>query len=187
MACGAGCFTDSLSLSVSNASINQLVKRYDMAKNQIDLKGKCMTKLHVQTAGENGPRVIMIQGTGVAGCGWSPQVEALQDRYQLAWFDNRGIGKSPGQADDDRCNGQDVEEVLEHLGWADAHVVGHSLGGVIAQAFAVHAPQRVLSLACLCTFLQGRSAVALDFSRVLDSGADFDWNFRNASHIFPTW
>ena len=125
-----------------------------------------MTKLHVQTAGENGPRVIMIQGTGVAGCGWSPQVEALQDRYQLAWFDNRGIGKSPGKPTTLHAMAKDVEEVLEHLGWADAHVVGHSLGGVIAQAFAIHAPQRVLSLACLCTFLEGRAAVALDFSRV---------------------
>ena len=81
----------------------------------------------------------MIQGTGVAGCGWSPQVEALQNRYQLAWFDNRGIGKSPGKPTTLDAMAKDVEEVLEHLGWADAHVVGHSLGGVIAQAFAVYA------------------------------------------------
>ncbi len=118
-----------------------------------------MTKLHVERAGEQGPRVLMIQGTGVAGCGWSPQVEGLCASHQLAWFDNRGVGASPGVSASLEEMAQDAVSVLDHLGWADAHIVGHSLGGLIAQAVAVRARDRVRSLALLCTLLDGRAAV----------------------------
>lgn len=125
-----------------------------------------MTQLHVETAGTHGPRVLMIQGTGVAGCGWSPQVEGLRQTHQLAWFDNRGVGRSPGISASLQEMAEDALGVLDHLGWEDAHVVGHSLGGLIAQAVAVQARARVRSLALLCTLLDGRASLGLSPKRM---------------------
>jgi pimeloyl-ACP methyl ester carboxylesterase len=54
----------------------------------------------------------------------------------------------------------DAEAVLDHLGWDAAHVVGHSLGGVIAQQLALQRGERVRSLALLCTFARGRDVLS---------------------------
>jgi pimeloyl-ACP methyl ester carboxylesterase len=43
----------------------------------------------------SGPAVLCIQGVGVAGDGWNPQVEALAQRYRVITFDNRGVGATP--------------------------------------------------------------------------------------------
>ena len=117
---------------------------------------------------------------------WSPQVEALQDRYQLAWFDNRGIGKSPGKPTTIDAMAKDVEEVLEYLGWADACCW--------AQFRRRHCPGVCGSRSAAGTFFgvsvyfsSGTISSGFRFFTSLDSGADFDWNFRNASQsIFPT-
>lgn len=55
----------------------------------------------------------------------------------------------------------DALAVLEAIDCERAHVAGHSMGGVIAQAVAVAAPQRVRSLALVCTFRRGAQATAL--------------------------
>jgi hypothetical protein len=39
-----------------------------------------------------GPAILFIQGCGVQGSGWLPQIEALSEKYTCIWFDNRGIG-----------------------------------------------------------------------------------------------
>jgi pimeloyl-ACP methyl ester carboxylesterase len=106
----------------------------------------------------NGPAVLLIQGTGVHGDGWDPQVEALASHYRCLTFDNRGMGRSqpigaplsvPQMADDARA-------LMDAVGWISAHVVGHSLGGPIALELALSSPARVRSLSLLCTFARGR-------------------------------
>jgi pimeloyl-ACP methyl ester carboxylesterase len=54
----------------------------------------------------------------------------------------------------------DAVAVLDALGWARAHVVGHSLGGLIALNLALRARARVRSLALLCTFARGRDVTS---------------------------
>ena len=104
-----------------------------------------------------GPPVLLIQGVGVIGNGWKPQVEALRDRFTMISFDNRGIGGST--IVDGRLTIQDMAAdalaVVDALGFARVHVVGHSMGGVIAQALALSAPTRISSLSFLCTFVKG--------------------------------
>ena len=53
-----------------------------------------MTDLSYATTG-HGKAVLLIQGVGIAGCGWQPQIERLAKHFEVAWFDNRGIGNSP--------------------------------------------------------------------------------------------
>jgi pimeloyl-ACP methyl ester carboxylesterase len=118
--------------------------------------------LQYEQAGQ-GPPVLLIQGVGVTGEGWRPQVNVLQARFQTLTFDNRGIGKSQP------CRGpisieamaQDCRALLDAAGWESAHVVGHSMGGVVAQQLALDCPKRVRSLALLCTFARGKDAARL--------------------------
>ncbi|HUP77643.1 MAG TPA: alpha/beta hydrolase, partial [Pirellula sp.] len=104
-----------------------------------------------------GPAVLLIQGVGVQGDGWQPQIEELASEYTCISFDNRGIGKSQPttrvisveQLADDALAILDAEKI------ASAHIVGHSLGGLIALQLALSSKERVLSLSLMCTFPSG--------------------------------
>ena len=115
--------------------------------------------LHYERAG-SGPPVLLIQGVGAAGAAWRPQLEGLADRYELVAYDNRGVGQSPPPEGPFAVAdlAADALDLLDRLGWESAHLVGHSLGGVIAQQVALDAPDRVRSLSLLCTFHKGSDA-----------------------------
>ena len=111
----------------------------------------------------NGPPVLLIQGVGVTGEGWRPQVNGLVNNFHTLIFDNRGIGRSIP------CRGPvsieamaaDARGLMDAAGWESAHVAGHSMGGVIAQQLALDASKRVRSLSLLCTFPRGKDAARL--------------------------
>ena len=107
-----------------------------------------------------GPPAIFIQGVSVHGDGWRPQVEALSQRFRCLWFDNRGIGNSSPQPRGLSIGSMadDALALIDAQGWGSAHVIGHSMGGAIAQALALDHRDRVRSLALLCTFARFRDA-----------------------------
>lgn len=111
----------------------------------------------------DGPPVVFIQGVGVNGSGWTPQVEELRSEFRCLAFDNRGIGASQplGTAITVEQMAKDTLGLMSHLGWESAHLVGHSLGGPVALEVALTAPQRVRSLSLLCTLARGRNATRL--------------------------
>jgi pimeloyl-ACP methyl ester carboxylesterase len=108
----------------------------------------------------SGPPVVFIQGAGVPGDGWLPQVRKLEDDFACLTFDNRGIGKSAWVGTRrpwltvEQMSG-DVLALMDAVGWRSAHVVGHSLGGLIAIDIALRNAERVRSLSLLCTFARG--------------------------------
>jgi pimeloyl-ACP methyl ester carboxylesterase len=110
-----------------------------------------------------GSPVLLIQGVGVHGDGWLPQIEGLRDRYRLLSFDNRGMGRSQPQAGPLTVArmAEDARALMDAAGWTSAHVVGHSLGGLVAQKLALEYPERVRSLALLNTFARGADATRL--------------------------
>ncbi len=105
-----------------------------------------------------GEPVLMIMGLAVGLVGWLPQVEDLAgDDWQLCIFDNRGVGLSSAPRPPysmDRL-AADALALMDHLGWQRAHVVGVSMGGMIAQHVALTAPHRVRSIALLATHAGG--------------------------------
>jgi pimeloyl-ACP methyl ester carboxylesterase len=122
-----------------------------------------MSQLQLRDASLNfelegkGEPVLFIQGCGVTGSGWRPQVDELSADFQCLSFDNRGIGQSTTSSRTLAVAHMvdDARQLLDAVDWKSAHVVGHSLGGVIAQQLALDSPDRVRSLSLLCTFCKG--------------------------------
>lgn len=110
-----------------------------------------------------GPAVLLIQGIGVVGEGWRPQVQGLAERFRVLTFDNRGIGGSElrGGAVSIEAMAADAWAVADAAGVEHVHLVGHSMGGLIVQAAALAAPARVKSLSFLCTFARGAQAAKM--------------------------
>jgi pimeloyl-ACP methyl ester carboxylesterase len=107
-----------------------------------------------------GPPLVMIQGAGAYGLGWNPQVEILAKHYTCLTFDNRGVGKSQpaGMPLSVEQMAADVDALMDQIGWHSAHIVGHSLGGLVALELALTDKSRIRSLALLCTFARGADA-----------------------------
>ncbi|URE14253.1 hydrolase, alpha beta fold family domain containing protein [Musa troglodytarum] len=75
------------------------------------------------------------------------------DGIEVCCFDNRGVGRSsvPTEKSDYTTTimAEDALALLDHLGWKNAHVFGHSMGAMIACKLAAMAPDRICSLALL--------------------------------------
>ncbi|MCZ2823447.1 MULTISPECIES: 3-oxoadipate enol-lactonase [unclassified Modestobacter] len=84
---------------------------------------------------------------------WDPQVPALTERFRVVRYDTRGHGRSPSGPGDATIDdlADDVVALLDRLGVARAHVAGVSIGGMTGLRLAVREPQRVLTLAVLCS------------------------------------
>lgn len=121
------------------------------------------TRIHFTQAG-TGPAVFFLQGVGAIGRAWQPQLKALTSHTVVA-FDNRGIGKSPHGPTPLSIEGMaaDAVAVADAAGAALFDVVGHSMGGVIAQEVALSVRSRVRSLSLLCTFARGAQGARLSW------------------------
>jgi len=100
-----------------------------------------------------GDPVLLIHGLGYARWGWEPLVPLLAERYRVISFDNRGIGESavpPGPYSASAMAG-DALAVLDAARVERAHVVGTSLGGMIAQEVALAPADRVGRLVLICS------------------------------------
>jgi 3-oxoadipate enol-lactonase len=104
-------------------------------------------RIAVEHAGK-GPLVVMLHGIGGNRSNWRDQIAALSDRFHACAWDARGYGESDGYEGplDFGDFSRDLERVLDHFGARAAHVVGLSMGGLIAQDFYRRHPGRVLSL-----------------------------------------
>src|SRR5262245_40733855 len=105
----------------------------------------------VQGSGPGVPAVL-IMGLATDMHGWERVVPALDGR-PLVLLDNRGVGRSgkPKGPYTTSLLADDAAAVMEAVGLAQAHVLGTSLGGMIAQELALRHPQRVRSLALIVT------------------------------------
>lgn len=111
------------------------------------------TRIAYKLAGRrDGEPLLLIQGLGADSRGWTFQRRAF-GRFRLILIDNRGVGSSeapPGPYDIE-VMAADAIAVLDHAGYGSAHVVGASMGGIIAQVIGVRYPERVRSLTLACT------------------------------------
>jgi 3-oxoadipate enol-lactonase len=103
-------------------------------------------------AGDGAP-VLLIHGLGYDRRGWGPAQRLLADRFRVLTFDNRGVGESdcpPGPYSTELM-AADALAVLDDAGVGRAHLVGTSLGGMVAQELALNSPERIETLVLAST------------------------------------
>jgi pimeloyl-ACP methyl ester carboxylesterase len=97
----------------------------------------------------DGPPLLLIAGTGYPGTTWpSELIERLAEGCTVITFDHRGTGESPAPHGhySSRLFAADSLRLLDELRIDSAHLIGHSMGGRVAQWMALDAPDRVRSL-----------------------------------------
>ena len=100
-----------------------------------------------------GEPLVLIQGLGGPRSGWIFQTRAFKRYYRVITFDNRGVGKSdkPSEHYTVRTMADDTVALMDYLGVDKAHILGASLGGMVAQEMAINYPDRVKKLILACT------------------------------------
>ncbi|KAJ4726679.1 Alpha/beta fold hydrolase [Melia azedarach] len=131
-------------------------------------------KIFYRTYGRGRTKVLLIIGLAGTHDSWGPQIKGLTGTdkpndddetvansvesggsggMEVCAFDNRGMGRSsvPVKKSEytTKTMAKDAIALLNHLGWKQAHVFGHSMGAMIACKLAAMVPDRVLSLALL--------------------------------------
>ncbi len=111
------------------------------------------TTLHAVSAGE-GPPLVFIVGLGGRAEFWATQFEAFAPTRRVISFDHRGTGRSAAYDGPQSAAlmARDTLALLDALGVEKADVVGHSMGGAIAQHLALLAPERIGRLVLSATW-----------------------------------
>jgi 3-oxoadipate enol-lactonase len=116
--------------------------------------------IYYESHGKGEP-ILLIEGYGQYSGHWATMIPTLSQDYRVIVFDNRGTGRSdkPEIPYTIKMMADDARGVLYATGVGSAHVFGVSMGGMIAQEFAINYPDRLRSLILGCTFCGGAKAI----------------------------
>ncbi len=119
----------------------------------------------------SGPVLALTHGLGGYLDSWEPTVAAFRDRYTVLTWDVRGFGGSDRRPDTlaPEVWASDLATVLDEVGAEDAVIAGISMGGVIAQRFALDFPDRA------------RALILISTSSEVNERAEAGWNARAAA------
>lgn len=150
--CGAG----GLTLALSACRMPPLVRPPSMAPNHKPATLKLSdTDLFYQTVGNGMPCVVLHGGLGLDHTYFRPWLDALGDRLQLIYVDQRGNGRSGRPALESITIEQlaaDVDALRVALGVEQIVVLGHSFGGCVALEYALRYPEQASHLLLLNAF-----------------------------------
>jgi len=105
----------------------------------------------VYARGRAGAPILFMHGVGGDHSSWRPQLLHFGDRYRCLAWDMPGYGASPSVGMTFPALADAVHRLLDALEIPKVHLVGQSLGGMIAQEFAAAHPDRLLSLVLVAT------------------------------------
>jgi 3-oxoadipate enol-lactonase len=119
--------------------------------------------IYYEVHGEGEP-LVLIQGYGGSSRAWFLNVPAFSKKHRVVVFDNRGTGLTdkPDIPYTMEMMADDTIGLLDSIGMDVAHILGVSMGGFIAQHFALRYPERVISLVLACTHCGGTQQIAPD-------------------------
>jgi 3-oxoadipate enol-lactonase len=111
-----------------------------------------------------GEALVLIQGFGGNSGQWYREIPGLSREYRVVAFDNRGTGRSdkPDVPYTMQMFAQDIAGLFEALAIDAAHIYGVSMGGMIAQQFALRYPEKVISLILRGTTCGGAHSIPPD-------------------------
>ena len=100
--------------------------------------------LYYEICGKGHP-ILLISGLNADNASWVGVRSKFAKNFRVIVFDNRGSGRSdtPKKKYSIRQMADDAVRLLDHLLIKKCHVIGHSMGGYIAQELAIHYPDRV--------------------------------------------
>jgi proline iminopeptidase len=126
-------------------------------------------EIYYKTIGRGFPLVLLHGGPGADHSDFLPYLRPLARRYQLVLVDERGSGRSERLQDPKHYTlesmAEDLEVVRQHLRLKRWVMLGHSFGGILAQAYAVRHPRRLAGLVLAGTASSAKSVNA-DFRRI---------------------
>jgi pimeloyl-ACP methyl ester carboxylesterase len=110
-------------------------------------------RIHVERQGQGRP-IVFLHGMGSSSKTWTAQLAALEDRFQLVAWDLLGHGQSPVPKEPELYSRdgalEDLDEIIATLSEAPV-LVGHSLGGYLALAYAATRPGAIRGLVVMAT------------------------------------
>lgn len=141
-----------------------------------------------------GAPLVLISGIGYSLWQWHRMVPLLSEHFQVITFDNRGVGQSdrPAGPYTAQMLAADTVGLLDALGIEKAIIMGHSMGGFIAQAIALNDPGRVEKLILCSTNFGGPNHIPVmpEAMKVLtDVNSDPLTRFKNGLSVStaPGW
>ena len=116
--------------------------------------------IYYESHGDGEP-LLLIQGYGQYSEHWAALIPRLSKEYRVIAFDNRGTGRSdkPKIPYTTKMLAADAKGLLDAIGIDSAHVFSVSMGGIIAQEFALNYPDKVISLILGCTLCGGKNQI----------------------------
>jgi len=117
------------------------------------------SRLWYEREGRGEPLILVSGGPGDPHSPFHPFFSRLADRYQVIYFDGFGVGKSDrAQSNKQYAFARDVDDLeglRKALGFSKISLLGHSYGGMVAQAYALKYPAAVSRLILIDTFYSG--------------------------------
>jgi pimeloyl-ACP methyl ester carboxylesterase len=139
-------------------------------------------RIYYEIHGEGNQTLTMIRGLGSDLSAWSPQIPEFSKHFRTLVFDNRGAGRTdkPDGPYSIRQMAQDVRGLLEALDIQRTALLGISMGGMIAQEFAITYQEELTCLILGCTTFGGPEAIpaSREILNAILAGPDADEKTR---------
>jgi pimeloyl-ACP methyl ester carboxylesterase len=125
----------------------------DLRRHKADVNG---VRLHYVAAG-NGEPIVLVHGFPQTWYEWRRIIPALAERFTVIAPDYRGAGHSsrPVTGYDKRTMAKDLRELVHHLGFERAAIVGHDIGLMVAYSYAAQFPEATSKLVAVDAPLPG--------------------------------
>jgi 2-succinyl-6-hydroxy-2,4-cyclohexadiene-1-carboxylate synthase len=138
------------------------------------------------------PAVFLVNGWAISSRYWKPLVEQLSSSYRCITYDQSGTGKTiiTGYKPTFTIQGftDEAAELIEHLGLHNSrnlHIVGHSMGGMVATELSIRFRESLLSATIIaCGIFEETAFTSLGLF-FLSGLIDFSMNFRNIFLVDP--
>jgi len=127
--------------------------------------------IHTERAGnEDAPTIIFIHGSGGSSATWFMQLRGLSNNFHVVAIELNGHGKSPDRAEDNTTESylSDIEEIVKQ--YERPVIGGHSMGGMLAQLFALRYPDLISGIILVGT--GARLKVASFIFEAIDTNFD---------------